>query len=134
MKIQYLAPGLALAALGFIVLFGLLASVSALAKSKQLGALGTIASGQAGGAKRGLFIFAVIAMVAGSCGVFGGVAASDGERAKACSQLCTSSGYAEGRIGAASKPDPKHPSPACICSGGASAATPFETPADSLVF
>ncbi|HVH41897.1 MAG TPA: hypothetical protein VM925_06120 [Labilithrix sp.] len=134
MKFQYLVPGLAIAAVGFAVLFGLLASVSALAKSKQLSALRAIASGREGSGKRALFFFAVAAMTIGSCGVFGGVAKSDGERANACQRMCVARGYAAGRIGRSATPDPKHPKPACTCTGGVTGATPFETSADDLAF
>ena len=97
MKVQYLLPGLAIAAFGFIVLFGLLASVRALAKSKQLSALATMASGQAGGRKRALFVLAIGAMGIGSCGVFGGIAKSDAERTTACQRTCVDRGYVDGR-------------------------------------
>jgi hypothetical protein len=132
MKVQYILPGLALAAIGFAVLFGLLASVSALAKSKQLSAFGALASGKAGSGKRSLFFFGIAAMALGMCGTFAGVAKSDGERAKACQRTCVERGYGDGRIGPSANPDPKRPGPACTCSGGASAATPFELRADEL--
>lgn len=132
MKIQFLLPGLALAAVGFVVLFGLLASVSALAKSKQFDAMRALASGHAGPAKRGLFFFSVVAMAFGACGVFGGVAASDGDRARACQRACIDRGYAEGRIGPSAHPDAKRPVPACTCTGGADGSTPFEMRADEL--
>jgi len=134
MKMQVLLPGLAIAAVGFAILFGLLASVAALAKSKQLSAFGTLASGRAGAGRRALFFIALAAMGIGTCGVFGGVARSDGERAKACQRVCVERGYAEGRIGSSAHPDPKRPAAACLCSGGASGGTPFETRADELSF
>lgn len=134
MKFQYLLPGLAIAALGFAVFLGLLVSVSALAKSKQLRALGELASGRAGFGKRLLLFLAFAAMVSGSCGMFAGVAKSDGERVKACVRLCVDRGYSEGRIGPSAHPHPKRPVAACTCSGGASGGTPFETRVDALAF
>jgi len=134
MKIAYLLPGAMIAALGFATLFGLLASVSALSKSKQLGAMAILAAGEAGGARRLLFFASVLAMVLGTCGAFGGVAASDHERARACQRTCVDRGYAQGRVGPAQKPDRKRPGPTCGCSGGASASTPLEVHVDDLVF
>lgn len=134
MKIEYLLPGLVVAGFGFLVLFGLLASASALAKSKQLSAIGDIAAGRAGGGKRALLFLAFGMMFFGTCGVFGGVARSDGERAKACVQACTVRGYPGGRIGRPSEPaDPKHPRPACLCDR-TEALAPLEIPADELTF
>lgn len=131
MKIGYLMPGLGMAAVGFALLFSLLASVSALAKSKQLGAMSALASGGAGQAKRFLFFVAVFAMVLGACGTFAGVARSDGERLKACQRSCRDRGAQDGKIGPSANPDPKHPRPACLCEGGS--AVP-EIAADDLVF
>lgn len=123
-----------MAAVGFVILFGLLGSVSALAKSKQFSAMGALASGKVGSGKRALFFFAVVSMVIGTCGVFGGVAMSDGDRAKACQRACVDSGYGQGKIGSSAHPDPKRPVAACTCTGGANAATPFEIRTDALVF
>lgn len=134
MNMTYLAPGLLVAAVGFAVLFSLLGSVGALAKSKQIGALRAIAAGDAGSGKRKLLFFALSAMALGTCGVFGGVAKSDGERAAACQHACETRRYALGRIGPAAKPTKGRPGPACLCSGGENAGVPFEMPADDLSF
>lgn len=131
MKIEFMLPGLALFAVGFVVFFVLLASVGALAKSKQFAAIGALASGASGSGKRTLFFISLLLLVTGALGTFAGVAASDGERARACTALCVSRGNISGRIGAATTPDPKRPQPACLCEGGAPS---WETPADTLTF
>lgn len=134
MKMIYLAPGLLVAAIGGVLFFALLASVGALAKSKQLGALQAIGSGAAGATKRALLLVAVGAMVLGSCGVFAGVAKSDAERGKACQRTCAERGYASGAIGPATTPDPKHPSVMCKCAGGTNASNPLEIREAELAF
>ncbi len=130
-KGEYLLPGLALFFAGFAILFGLLVSVGAMAKSKQFAALGGLASGANGSGKRSLFFVSVALLVGGALGTFAGVAWSDVERAKACTALCLSRGNTSGRIGPATQPAPKHPRPACLCEGGAA---PWETSVDALTF
>ncbi len=118
MKPEDFLPGLALFAAGFVVLFGLLAAVGALAKSKQLPALRGLASGAHGAGKRRLFFVACGLLAVGACGSFAGVARHDARRARACVALCVERGHSSGRIGPASTPAPKHPVPVCRCEGG----------------
>ncbi len=131
MKTEYLLPGLVMFGAGFVVLFGLLASVGAMARSKQFSALAALASGAHGGSKRAAFFIGWALLFSGACGTFGGVAKSDAARADACTAWCVSRGHTTGRIGAASNPAPKHPKPACLCEGGA---TPLEVSVEALVF
>ncbi|MGV3624613.1 MAG: hypothetical protein ACO1OB_27585 [Archangium sp.] len=131
MKIEHLLPGLVLFALGFVILFGLLGSVGAMAKSKQFAAFRDFAVGQHGGGKRALFFVSLALLAIGMCGTFAGVSRSDYERANACTALCLARGNTTGRIGPSRTPDSKRPRPACLCEGGAEF---FETPADSLAF
>lgn len=130
-----LLPGGLMAAVGFVLLFGLLASQGALDKSKQLGALSDVASGKAGGASKVLLLVALLLMALGACGVFAGVAASDQGRARACAEMCKQRGYTKGTIGGSREMDPKKPGRhafvACTCAGGANPA-PLETRADEL--
>jgi hypothetical protein len=133
MKIEYMAPGLGLAMIGFVLFFVLLGSVGALAKSKQLSALAFMASGKAGGGKRVLLFLAFGLMFFGACGTFAGVARSDGDRARACTQTCAARGYETGRIGKPTQfADPKHPKPACICEKANR--VPLEISVDELSF
>lgn len=131
MKIEHLLPGLVLFALGFVILFGLLGSVGAMAKSKQFAAMRDLAKGVNGGGKRALFFVSLLLLAIGMCGTFAGVGQSDLQRANACTALCVARGNTTGRIGPATHPDPKRPSPACLCEGGA---PNFETPANALEF
>ena len=135
MKLAYVLPGVLIAGAGFAVLFGLLSSVGALGKSKQLSAIGDLASGRAGGTKRVLFFLALVAMGLGACGAFAGVAASDSERRHACERNCKERGYAKGTLRGSSARDAARPSQraflACACEGGP-APDPLEFPADQL--
>lgn len=124
-------PGFALFTIGFVILFALLASVNALAKSKQFSAFAALASGKAGSGKRALFFLGCGLLFLGACGTFAGVGMSDADRAKACKEMCVGQGHTSGRIGPASNPDPKRPRPACLCEGGS---THLEVPADSLSY
>lgn len=131
MKAEYLLPGVALFATGFVILFALLGSVGALAKSRQFSAMRQLASGVSGSGKRAWFFASLGLLAVGMCGTFAGVARSDVKRARACTALCVSRGHTTGRIGAATHRDPRRPQPACLCEGGAA---PFETPVSALVF
>ena len=137
MKLVYLLPGVLIAGAGFVVLFALLSSVGALAKSKQLSAIGELASGRAGRAKRVMFFLALAAMGLGACGAFAGVSVSDSERRHACERNCKERGYAKGTVGGSSARDAARPSRhafvACACEGGP-APDPLEFPADQLSF
>ena len=62
---EYLAPGVVLAALGFIALFVLLVSQGAMNKSKQGAATRDLARARAGPGKKRWFVFAVLAMLLG---------------------------------------------------------------------
>lgn len=129
-----LVPGLIVAALGFVLFFGLLVSQGALDKSKQFGALSGLASGQGGVLGKVLLALALLLMGLGACGVFAGVAASDAGRSRACTNLCKQKGYTRGSIGGSKALDPqtrRHAFVACTCTGGPSP-TPLETRADDL--
>lgn len=124
--------GFGLAAIGFIILFVLLASQGAMAKSRQFAAMGDLAAGRAGSGKRALFFLALLAMFFGTCGVFGGVTAGDAQRRKACETTCKDKGYKSGKIrGSAEKSGGKHAFVACACEGGPDP-DPLELKADSL--
>lgn len=131
----YLVPGLVLAAAGFALLFWLLASQQALAKSKQLKALGELTSGRAGQTKRRLSLAALAAMAFGACGTFAGVGANDSARTKACVRSCADRGYETGKIRGSEKQDPaargRHAFVACACERGP-APDPLELRADDL--
>ncbi|NUP06861.1 MAG: hypothetical protein HOW73_12485 [Polyangiaceae bacterium] len=131
----YLAPGLLVAAAGFCLLFGLLASEGALGKSRQLAATGDLASGRAGRTKKRLFFVAIAALGLGTCGTFAGVAANDSKRAKACEKTCAERGYAKGHIRGSEKKDAnargRSAFVACACEGGP-APDPLELRADTL--
>lgn len=133
----YLAPGLVLAALGFCLFFALLASQGAMAKSKQLAAMGELASGRAGKTKKLLFTCALIALGVGACATFGGVAANDSKRRKACEATCRDRGYEKGAIRGSEKSDPKARGRslfvACACERGP-APDPLELKADDLEY
>ena len=130
-----LAPGLALFAVGFVVLFVLLVLEGAMAKSLQLAAVGRLASGKAGGGRRIAFFLALLGLGAGTCTTFAGVAASDSARAKACEEICRERGYDTGRIRGSTERDPKQPKRhafvACACEGGATP-DPLELDAKTL--
>lgn len=134
---SFVLPGVALAAIGFVILFGLLASEDALSKSRQFAALGRLGSGRAGGGKRLAFFLALAAMGFGACGAFAGVAASDNARARACERTCKERGYARGSIRGSTAVDPQKPQRhafvACACEGGTSS-EPLELRADELRF
>jgi len=130
----YLVPGLIVAALGFVLLFGLLVRQGALDKSKQFGALSGLASGEGGVLGKVLLALALLMMGLGACGVFAGVAASDAGRSRACSDPCKQKGYTRGSIGGSKALDPqtrRHAFVACTCTGGPNP-TPLETRADDL--
>jgi hypothetical protein len=137
MNSLYALPGVLVAGLGFCLMFGLLASVGALSKSKQLSAFGALLSGRAGTARQLLFFLGIATMALGSCGAFAGVAISDAGRARACEQFCRSRGYARGSLGPSRASDPKYPGRAafvaCTCAGGP-APDPLETRAADLRF
>jgi hypothetical protein len=113
MKIAFILPGVAIAAVGFALLFIQLALAGA----------PDMASGKAGGRSKVLLTVAIALMFFGSCGAFVGVAASDSGRRKACQRSCTERGYTEGKITASSKPLPPEErriqGPICRCAGGA---------------
>jgi hypothetical protein len=134
MTIGYVLPGLAVAGIGFALLFGLLASEGALAKSRQFGATADLISGRAGTTKRLLFAISVLTMGCGLCGTFVGVGRYDDLRRARCVETCTRRGYAKGEIrGSTEMADEKrHAFVACACTGGASP-DPLELDADSLV-
>jgi hypothetical protein len=131
----FILPGLVIAAIGFVLLSGLLASAGALAKSKQFAAFGDLSSGRLGPGKRRLFRIAIAALALGSCGVFAGVARSDQARARACSDSCRADGFTSGKIGGSTERRPQNPNVhlfvACICTGPSGTR---ETPADTLSF
>lgn len=130
----YVLPGMVLAGIGFVILFVLLASVDALAKSRQLAAAGHLASGRAGPGKRVLFFIAVALLVVGALLSFAGVAASDARRTRVCTETCIAKGHRRGVIGPSKEKHPQRPSAAafvaCACTGGT--APPVELRADSL--
>ena len=130
----YVLPGVVLAGVGFVILFSLVASVGALEKSRQLAALGHLASGRAGSGKRALTFVAIALLFFGSCAAFGGVAASDARRARACLGACAAKGHPSGKIGPSEARHPQKPNAAafvaCKCSGGPG--SPVDLPADSL--
>lgn len=134
-NLLFLVPGLIVAALGFVLLFGLLISQGALDKSKQFGALSGLASGEGGALGKVLLALALLMMGLGACGVFAGVAASDAGRSRACTNLCKQKGYTRGSIGGSKALDPQNPRRhafvACTCTGGPNP-TPLETRADDL--
>lgn len=135
MAIPLPLPGALIAATGFVIVFSLLASSGALAKSKQLGALAHLASGGGGALRRALLFTAFAMMLVGSCGAFAGVASSDRERARACTAECTRRGHTSGRIGPSRASDPKNAKRAlfvaCVCAGGRD--EPLELRASELV-
>jgi hypothetical protein len=116
---SYVLPGLVLFAVGFILLFGLLASQSALAKSKQLSALGHVLGGGAGAGKKGLAILALVLLGLGTCASLAGVASKD--RA-ACTNYCTKLGYKRALLRDSTERDAKDPKRAafraCACEDG----------------
>jgi hypothetical protein len=134
-NLLYVLPGVLAAAAGVIALLVLLGSVGALAKSEQLSAIGTLASGRAGSKKRMILSIALAAIVVGTCSSFAGVAASDAAREAACGKSCAAKGYSKGEIGPSVAHDPTNPKRAafvaCTCRGGP-APDPLETRADSL--
>jgi hypothetical protein len=127
-------PGVLVAMAGFVTLFVLLGRQGALAKSKQLAALGDLASGRAGRGARVAFFIALAGMLVGSCLCFAGVAAGDAERRKACVATCRERGYERGIIQGSTAMDPKNPKRhafvACACEGGRP--EPLELEADRL--
>jgi hypothetical protein len=60
-----------------VIFFYLLASVGALAKSKQFGAMGDLSSGRHGSSKKWLLLLAIGLMFFGVCACFVGVGAHD---------------------------------------------------------
>jgi hypothetical protein len=128
-------PGFLVAALGFATLFVLLGRIGGLAKAKQLGAARALAAGRAGRGARIAFFVALGAMGGGTCLTFGGVAARDARRARACVAACRERGYAEGVIRGSVAMDPRRPGRhafvACACAGGPAA--PLELEAERLV-
>jgi hypothetical protein len=135
MDIRYLLPGLSLAALGFALLFGLLASQGALAKHRQFAATADLASGRAGTTKRLLFGLSILGLGCGLCGTFAGVGRSDDLRRQRCVETCTQRGYTKGEIRGSTEMSEKagrHAFVACACSGGPDP-DPLELEADALM-
>ncbi len=132
--ILYVLPGGILAAIGFVLFFGLLVSMNALSRSRQFGAIAEAASGRAGAWRLAVLGLAVFLLVAGALASFAGVMMSDASRSKACVASCASRGYTKGVIRGSTAKDPKEPRHnafvACACEGGAS--PPIEFPASDL--
>jgi hypothetical protein len=135
MKTWILLPGAAMATVGFVLLFSVLAGEGALDKRKQIGALLAVSSGKAGRTNQILLMLSLLLMGLGACGLFAGVAASDAARARACVDMCKERGYTKGVIGGSKTMDPKDPKRhafvACTCTGGSNP-TPLETRASDL--
>lgn len=113
-------------ALGFVVLFGLLASEGALNKSKQFGAFGRISSGKAGRGKRISFFLGLSSIILGAIVLFSGVAANDRRQRElleqSCKKTCQERGYTDIELRNSTAKDPnnsKRPAfRACVCKGG----------------
>ena len=121
--------------IGFATIFVLIGRQGALAKSKQLSALGALSRGAAGRGAQLAFFIALGGVFFGACGLFGTVAAGDAQRRKACEETCASRGYAKGAIGPSKEKDPKNKNRpmfvACHCTGHATE-PPLELQADVL--
>jgi hypothetical protein len=129
--IVLLGIGAALFGGGFITLFIVLGTQNALAKSRQLEALGRVGSGKAGCGPQIALLCGAMAMGGGACACFAGIAVGDAGRARACKEECIRRGHPTGTIqGSKEKDGGRHKFVACMCSGGSGA--PVELRADDL--
>lgn len=126
-------PGLAMFALGFVLVFAVLVKLGAMAKSRQIAALGDALSGRAGGGARFASLLGLALLGVGACTTFAGVAARD--RAE-CEAFCTKRGYAKGVFRDSTARSPKNPERAafraCACEGGPPGAPPLEVVATQV--
>ncbi len=108
--------------LGALVVLVLLFSSGGAAKSRQLGVLSQILSGQHGSGKKVGLLVAVALILFGTCGAFAGVAADDARNNEACTHTCAQRGYAKGTVRGSEQRDPpgskRHAFRACVCEGG----------------
>lgn len=124
--------GFALFVLGFLLVFVTLAMSGGMARRTQLKVLGELWDGNHGTPKRAAVIAGAGFFLAGAMVMFGGVSASDAERAQACVTRCETEGYESGRIGPNSSRNEDRSTwwVACICE--AADKPTLEIPAGSL--
>jgi hypothetical protein len=73
----YVLPGTLLCFAGFSLFFFLLVKHGGIAKSKQLGVIGSILGGEKGAGARRLLVLAFLLLFLGACAAFTGVAIFD---------------------------------------------------------
>ncbi len=113
--------GLALLGLGFVCHFGLLTSLGAISKSKQLGAWFDAITGRRGSAPKIIARANLLALMVGLPLLFLGFALGDSARRQSCAQECRTRGFTAGVIRGSKQIDPvrpnKHLFVACACTG-----------------
>lgn len=107
--------GVSLFFLGVGGLMALLFAHGGAAKSRQLGVLAQLWSGQAGGSARKLVRGALLLTIAGALTCFAAVTQSDRERAERCRAHCLAAGYIEGIIGPSVERSKPGRFVACVC-------------------
>ncbi len=126
--------GAIVTALGFLAFAGALFSHGGLPKSQQFRVIGALLRGDHGPRPRLVLVGGFLAMIAGACLLFGGVASRDRARNEACEARCRELGHPRSRMGPNSDRDEQNRRTwwvACICEGGAG--EPIELRADDLV-
>ncbi len=120
-------------ALGFVAFAAALFSHGGVAKSRQFQVIGALLRGDHGARPRLVLVAGFLAMIAGACLLFGGVASRDRARNEACEARCRELGHPRSRIGPNSDRDESDRRTwwvACICEGGDG--DPVELRADGL--
>jgi hypothetical protein len=110
--------GVALFAVGFLLVAGLIFGHGGWAKSAQFRVIGELVRGVHGRRAQMLLALGLVILPMGACLTFAGVTTSDRERAQRCNTQCTAEGYASARIGPNSDRDPNDRRTwfvACIC-------------------
>lgn len=113
-----------LCSLGFGAFFLVLARAGALAKSKQLAAIGGILSGRAGPKERRLLLGALVLGLLGACLLFMAVGRMDQAMRNECDLACREWGVEGGRIGRSRTSE--QPLRACFCGPGEDAHQLYE--------
>jgi hypothetical protein len=116
--------GMLLCSVGFAAFFLVLARAGALAKSKQIGAIGRILSGKAGPRERTLLLGAIVLCLLGACLLFMAVGRMDQAMRNECDVACREWGSQGGRIGRSRTS--VQPLRACFCGPGEDAHQLYE--------